>query len=123
MQRATGTNASQPLLLEMSGQLLEPRCRTYRQGESRFDRTGRLQPLLWCDTQSHQDGWQILRDRTPLARHHRTARPVKGQVALDQGGQIVGKQDMKWAQVRKTLENIQAVLARCASSSSRRRFR
>lgn len=35
---------------------------------------------------------------------------LKGQVALDRDGQIVGKGDMK-AQVRKTLENIQAVLS------------
>lgn len=35
---------------------------------------------------------------------------LKGQVALDQDGNTVGKGDMK-AQVRKTLENIQAVLA------------
>jgi enamine deaminase RidA (YjgF/YER057c/UK114 family) len=34
---------------------------------------------------------------------------LKGQVALDQDGQIVGQDDMK-AQVRKVLENIQAVL-------------
>ena len=38
-------------------------------------------------------------------------RPVylKGQVALDQDGQIIGLDDMK-TQVRKVLENIQAVL-------------
>jgi len=35
---------------------------------------------------------------------------LKGQVALDQQGQIVGAQDMR-VQVRKVLENIQAVLA------------
>ena len=35
---------------------------------------------------------------------------LKGQVALDQQGQIVGAQDMR-AQVRKVLENIQDVLA------------
>jgi len=35
---------------------------------------------------------------------------LKGQVALDTDGQIVGRGDMK-AQVRKVLENIQAVLA------------
>jgi enamine deaminase RidA (YjgF/YER057c/UK114 family) len=34
---------------------------------------------------------------------------LKGQVALDQDGQAVGQDDMK-AQVRKVLENIQAVL-------------
>ena len=34
---------------------------------------------------------------------------LKGQVSLDQDGQIVGKRDMQ-AQVRKTLENIQAIL-------------
>ncbi|MER9300298.1 RidA family protein [Mesorhizobium sp. M0621] len=34
---------------------------------------------------------------------------LKGQVSLDREGQIVGKNDMR-AQVRKTLENIQAVL-------------
>ncbi len=34
---------------------------------------------------------------------------LKGQVALDQKGRIVGRQDMK-AQVRKVLENIQTVL-------------
>jgi len=34
---------------------------------------------------------------------------LKGQVALDRGGQVVGKGDMK-AQVHKTLENIRAVL-------------
>jgi 2-iminobutanoate/2-iminopropanoate deaminase len=35
---------------------------------------------------------------------------LKGQLALDREGQVVGKDDMR-AQVRKTLENIQAVLA------------
>ena len=35
---------------------------------------------------------------------------LKGQVALDQQGQIVDAQDMR-VQVRKVLENIQAVLA------------
>src|SRR5262245_63117108 len=35
---------------------------------------------------------------------------VKGQVSLDQSGQIVGANDMR-AQVRKVLENIQDVLA------------
>jgi len=35
---------------------------------------------------------------------------LKGQVALDKDGQVVGKGDMR-AQTRKTLENIQAVLA------------
>jgi 2-iminobutanoate/2-iminopropanoate deaminase len=35
---------------------------------------------------------------------------LKGQVSLDREGQIVGKNDMP-VQVRKTLENIQAVLA------------
>lgn len=35
---------------------------------------------------------------------------LKGQVALDQQGQVVGAQDMR-AQVRKVLENIQDVLA------------
>ena len=35
---------------------------------------------------------------------------VKGQVALDQQGQIVGTQDMR-TQVRKVLENIRDVLA------------
>ena len=35
---------------------------------------------------------------------------LKGQVSLDKDGQIVGKDDMR-AQVRKTLENIQLVLA------------
>lgn len=35
---------------------------------------------------------------------------LKGQVALDQQGRIVGAQDMR-VQVRKVLENIQAVLA------------
>ncbi|WP_158812495.1 RidA family protein [Methylocapsa sp. S129] len=35
---------------------------------------------------------------------------LKGQVALDKEGQVVGKNDMR-AQVRKTLENIQAALA------------
>lgn len=35
---------------------------------------------------------------------------LKGQVALDREGQVVGKDNMR-AQVRKTLENIQAVLA------------
>lgn len=35
---------------------------------------------------------------------------LKGQVALDQQGQIVGAQDMR-VQVRKVLENTQAVLA------------
>ena len=35
---------------------------------------------------------------------------LKGQVALDHQGQVVGVQDMR-AQVRKVLENIQAVLA------------
>jgi 2-iminobutanoate/2-iminopropanoate deaminase len=35
---------------------------------------------------------------------------LKGQVALDVAGNVVGKGDMR-AQVRKTLENIQAVLA------------
>jgi enamine deaminase RidA (YjgF/YER057c/UK114 family) len=35
---------------------------------------------------------------------------LKGQVALDEDGQVVGKGDMR-AQTRKTLENIQAVLA------------
>jgi len=35
---------------------------------------------------------------------------LKGQVALDQQGQIVGAQNMR-VQVRKVLENIQAVLA------------
>ena len=34
---------------------------------------------------------------------------LKGQVALDQDGHIVGQDDMR-AQVRKVLENIQAVL-------------
>ena len=34
---------------------------------------------------------------------------LKGQVALDQNGLVVGRQDMK-AQVRKVLENIQMVL-------------
>ena len=34
---------------------------------------------------------------------------LKGQVALDQDGKIVGKQDMK-SQVRKTLENIRTML-------------
>ncbi|MDJ0896499.1 MAG: RidA family protein [Alphaproteobacteria bacterium] len=34
---------------------------------------------------------------------------LKGQVALDADGEIVGRGDMK-AQVRKTLENIEAVL-------------
>lgn len=34
---------------------------------------------------------------------------LKGQVALDQDGEVVGQDDMK-AQVRKVLENIQAVL-------------
>lgn len=35
---------------------------------------------------------------------------LKGQVALDQQGQVVGAGDMR-AQVRKVLENIQSVLA------------
>ena len=35
---------------------------------------------------------------------------LKGQVALDEQGQVVGKSDMR-AQTRKTLENIQGVLA------------
>lgn len=35
---------------------------------------------------------------------------LKGQVALDSGGRIVGKGDMG-AQTRKTLENIQSVLS------------
>ena len=35
---------------------------------------------------------------------------LKGQVALDQQGKVVGARDMR-AQVRKVLENIQAVLA------------
>jgi 2-iminobutanoate/2-iminopropanoate deaminase len=35
---------------------------------------------------------------------------LKGQIALDKRGRIVGKADMR-AQTRKTLENIQAVLA------------
>ncbi|MBI3709388.1 MAG: RidA family protein [Proteobacteria bacterium] len=35
---------------------------------------------------------------------------LKGQVALDRAGQVVGMGDMR-AQTRKTLENIQAVLA------------
>ncbi len=35
---------------------------------------------------------------------------LKGQVALDQHGQVVGAGDMR-AQVRKVLENIQSVLA------------
>jgi 2-iminobutanoate/2-iminopropanoate deaminase len=35
---------------------------------------------------------------------------VKGQVALDEDGRIVGRNDMS-AQARKALENIQAVLA------------
>jgi 2-iminobutanoate/2-iminopropanoate deaminase len=35
---------------------------------------------------------------------------LKGQVALDREGQVVGKGDMR-AQVRKALENIQAVLS------------
>jgi 2-iminobutanoate/2-iminopropanoate deaminase len=35
---------------------------------------------------------------------------LKGQVALDKDGQVVGKGDMR-AQTRKTLENIRAVLA------------
>jgi enamine deaminase RidA (YjgF/YER057c/UK114 family) len=35
---------------------------------------------------------------------------LKGQVSLDKQGQVVGKNEMP-AQVRKTLENIQAVLA------------
>jgi len=35
---------------------------------------------------------------------------LKGQVALDQQGQVVGAQDMR-AQVRKVLENIESVLA------------
>lgn len=35
---------------------------------------------------------------------------LKGQVALDQQGQVVGAQDMR-AQVRKVLENIRNVLA------------
>jgi enamine deaminase RidA (YjgF/YER057c/UK114 family) len=35
---------------------------------------------------------------------------LKGQVALDKDGHVVGKADMR-AQTRKTLENIQAVLA------------
>jgi 2-iminobutanoate/2-iminopropanoate deaminase len=35
---------------------------------------------------------------------------LKGQVSLDQTGQIVGKGDMR-AQTRKALENIRAVLA------------
>ncbi|MGI9490828.1 MAG: RidA family protein [Geminicoccaceae bacterium] len=34
---------------------------------------------------------------------------LKGQVALDQNGQVVGRQEMK-AQVRQVLENIQSVL-------------
>lgn len=34
---------------------------------------------------------------------------LKGQVSLDQHGQVVGRQDMK-VQVRKVLENIQTVL-------------
>jgi len=34
---------------------------------------------------------------------------LKGQVALNQNGQVVGRHDMK-AQVRKVLENIQTVL-------------
>ncbi len=36
---------------------------------------------------------------------------LKGQVALDKNGQVVGRDDMR-AQTRKTLENIQGVLAR-----------
>ena len=35
---------------------------------------------------------------------------LKGQVALDEQGHVVGKGDMR-AQTRKTLENIQSVLA------------
>ncbi len=35
---------------------------------------------------------------------------LKGQVALDQKGQVVGRHDMK-AQVQKVLENIQSVLS------------
>jgi enamine deaminase RidA (YjgF/YER057c/UK114 family) len=42
---------------------------------------------------------------------------LKGQVALNQDGQVVGRQDMK-AQVRKTLENIQAVLAHVGGTLS-----
>jgi enamine deaminase RidA (YjgF/YER057c/UK114 family) len=35
---------------------------------------------------------------------------LKGQVALDRSGRVVGKSDMR-AQTRKTLENIETVLA------------
>jgi 2-iminobutanoate/2-iminopropanoate deaminase len=35
---------------------------------------------------------------------------LKGQVSLDQAGQIVGKNEMR-VQVRRTLENVRAVLA------------
>jgi len=42
---------------------------------------------------------------------------LKGQVALDQQGQVVGAQDMR-AQVRKVLENIKNVLASMGGETS-----
>ena len=42
---------------------------------------------------------------------------LKGQVALDRDGRLIGKGDMR-AQVRKTLENIAAVLAHVGGNLS-----
>lgn len=42
---------------------------------------------------------------------------LKGQVALDRNGRLIGKGDMR-AQVRKTLENIAAVLANVGGNLS-----
>jgi len=42
---------------------------------------------------------------------------LKGQVALDRNGRLIGKVDMR-AQVRKTLENIAAVLASVGGNMS-----
>jgi 2-iminobutanoate/2-iminopropanoate deaminase len=41
---------------------------------------------------------------------------LKGQVALDQSGQVVGPGDMR-AQTQKTLENVKTVLSRWRTSS------
>ncbi len=42
---------------------------------------------------------------------------LKGQVALDRNGRLIGKDDMR-VQVRKTLENIAAVLASVGGNMS-----
>lgn len=66
--------------------------------------------------QIHDPGW-AWDDRFPLSQAVQMGNTVyvSGQVALDPGGQVVGKGDMK-AQARQVLENIKAVLAKAGAT-------